>query len=173
MCQNAKTLWFGTAYFDGIWASKSKFQGKHHPLLVKSSSSFHSSLMGPTRCQKGLPTNSCPPSTHPPALVVGALFGNSWNPSWWVTKNCYFPLDKGNSYFHNSLFFSQLVIFFTTYYFFHNSWCASNGIGVTLLDLDFITGLLLMAPNVSGPFTVYKRPPAKKYNALQSHVLDK
>ena len=99
MCQNAKTFWFGTAYFDGIWASKSKFQGKHHPLLVKSSSSFHSSLMGPTRCQKGLPTNSCPPSTHPPALVVGALFGNSWNPSWWVTKNCYFPLDKGNSYF--------------------------------------------------------------------------
>ena len=98
MCQNAKTFWFGTAYFDGIWASKSKFQGKHHPLLVKSSSSFHSSLMGPTRCQKGLPTNSCPPSTHPPALVVGALFGNSWNPSWWVTKNCYFPLDKGNSY---------------------------------------------------------------------------
>ena len=29
---------------------------------------------------KGLPTNSCPSSTLPSALIVGAFFGNSWNP---------------------------------------------------------------------------------------------
>ena len=68
---------------------------------------FHSSTYMGSICSKSAANSSWPPSTLPPAIVVGTLFANSWNPSWWETKNCYFPSDKENSHFFNK----SLLIF--------------------------------------------------------------